>query len=237
MSLFKKLGFIKCPFGHGAKLKEGLPPLTERLAALPIDERGYPIPFFVAYVDGKPEFRAADADKWRACVDHSLCWVCGHRLGAHKVFVLGPMCAVTRTTAEPPVHLDCAQWSVKGCPFLSKPKMVRRDADYVKTLATQPSAGIAIERNPGVMAIWVTKSFHQFNDGRGGRLIKVGEPEQVSFWREGRPATREEVEESVNSGLPLLTDGCPAHQLEREKKGIAAALEVARKFFPAGGSA
>jgi hypothetical protein len=27
--------------------------MPERIKALPLDDRGYPIPFFVAYVDGK----------------------------------------------------------------------------------------------------------------------------------------------------------------------------------------
>src|SRR5262245_60746512 len=103
------------------------PNLPDRMRSLPIDERGYPVPWFVAYVDGKPEFRAMDRDKWREAVRMHLCWVCGQKLGSYVVFVLGPMCGITRTTSEPPCHIDCARWSAKNCPFLARPKMVRRE--------------------------------------------------------------------------------------------------------------
>lgn len=148
------------------KLRGDLPPLTDRIAKLPVDERGYPIPFFVAAPNGKVDFRIADGRKWKACVQMNLCWCCGQRLGAHLAFPIGPMCAITRTTAEPPSHLDCAEWSVKGCPFLSKPQMVRRDPESAKEIA-KDGAGIMIERNPGVTCIWVTKDFRRFADGGG----------------------------------------------------------------------
>jgi hypothetical protein len=32
----------------------------------------------------------------------------------------------------------------------------------------------------------------------------MGEPSQVEWWAEGRPATREEVQRSIDSGLPAL---------------------------------
>ena len=41
-----------------------LPPMPSRIAALPVDERGYPVPWFVAWIDGKPEFRCADPAKF-----------------------------------------------------------------------------------------------------------------------------------------------------------------------------
>src|SRR5690242_2247182 len=102
-------------------------PLPDRIARLPLDERGYPVPWFVDWVDGKPEFRAMDPAKWKRAVKERLCWVCGDRLGVLLVFPIGPMCGINRTTAEPPSHRDCALWSVRNCPFLSRPHMVRRE--------------------------------------------------------------------------------------------------------------
>jgi hypothetical protein len=47
-------------------LKPTLESLPVRLQGLPIDERGYPVPWFVAWENGKPEFRAMDPLKfWR----------------------------------------------------------------------------------------------------------------------------------------------------------------------------
>jgi hypothetical protein len=189
----------QCPF----HVREDLPPLTDRIAALPVDERGYPIPFFVDYVNGKPDFRVADGRKWKLCVKEKLCWVCGQKLGTHLAFTIGPMCAVNRTTSEPPEHLDCAMWSVKGCPFLSKPQMKRREDEFTDSLV---SAGNAIKRNPGATCIWVTKTFLLFGDGKGGALIRIGDPVAVTWWKLGREATRAEVDESIRTGFPLLQE-------------------------------
>jgi hypothetical protein len=51
------------------------------MSDLPVDERGFPVPWFVAWFDGKPEFRAMDGLKWIRAVREHLCWVCGGRLG------------------------------------------------------------------------------------------------------------------------------------------------------------
>lgn len=195
---------MKCPLHF---LRPELPPLTTRLSKLPVDERGYPVPFFVKYLEGKPEFRFADGAKRQRCVQERLCWVCGQPLGRFESYVIGPMSAVNRTAAEPACHKDCAEWSVRGCPFLTKPKMERREDELTEQLGST-GPGVMIERNPGVMLIWTTRSHKLFGDGKGGWLIQVGPPESVTWWREGRPATRAEVEESITTGLPLLQAQC-----------------------------
>jgi hypothetical protein len=178
---------MSCPFHHPNNLRPDLPPLPERLKTLPVDGRGYPVPFFVAWVDGKPEFRAMDGDKLRQCLRFGLCWCCGQPLERLRTFVIGPMCTITRTSSEPASHAECAAWSVKGCPFLSRPNMVRREDEFLNANA-RSAPGIMIERNPGVSCLWATKSFRLFNDGAGKQLIEVGKPVSVSWWREGRAA-------------------------------------------------
>lgn len=183
-------------------LRPGLPALPHRIAALPIGENGYPVPWFVARIDGKPEFRVADDRKRRAAILQGLCWVCGQPLGRHLVFVVGPMCVVNRVSAEPPCHLDCAEFSVRACPFLSKPQMVRRENDMPE--GTEVPAGEMIRRNPGVIALYPTRDFHLIRDGKGGVLLSLGAPERVTWWTQGRPATRAEAVASMTSGLPIL---------------------------------
>src|SRR5258706_13105104 len=79
--------------------------MPERIKNLPHDpERGYPIPFFVAYVNGKPDFRIADDEKRVRSVKERLCWICGEKLGRYLAFTIVPMCAITRPSAEPPMH-------------------------------------------------------------------------------------------------------------------------------------
>jgi len=47
------------------------------------------------------------------CVRHKRCWLCGQPLGKFMCFVVGPMCAINKTSAEPPSHRDCALYAVQ----------------------------------------------------------------------------------------------------------------------------
>lgn len=207
-------------------LRHGLPPLIPRIAKLPLNDGGYPVPFFVGYVNGKPDFRMTDPHKIRACINDSLCWICGEQLGRYKAFVAGPMCGVNRNSAEPPSHKDCAEWAVQACPFLVKPQMVRREDEMTK--AHEKSVpGIGIKRNPGAAMVWVTTSYKLVNDGRGGVLFQIGRPEEVTWWAEGKPATRAQVVESVRTGLPLLEELCEGRPEDlAELAKMKAAFEV-----------
>ncbi len=209
-------------------MRGDLPPLTERIASLPIDERGYPVPYFVQWIDGKPDFRIMDGEKLRLCVKAKVCWCCGQALGAFKSFVVGPMCTINRTSGEPPSHTECAEWSVRGCPFLSRPNMVRRQDDLIRENKGNV-AGVMIERNPGVTVVWTTKRYKLKPDGMGKMLFDIGEPVSVTWWREGRPATHAEVMESIRTGLPILQN---AARRESDKRALAAATKAAMKFLP-----
>ena len=187
-------------------------------------------------VDNAPmamvDFRIMDSLKRVRAVREHLCWICGQRLGRFLTFVAGPMCGVNRTSAEPPAHLDCAQYAARACPFLALPKATRR-------LAGLPAghiepAGDMIKRNPGVAMVWTTRTFRTFRcEGAGGGwLIEMGEPTSVEWYAEGREATRAEVDESIETGLPLLREVAVS-------EGAAAVEALARyaarfeKYLPA----
>lgn len=213
----------KCPVDHAA-IRPELEKLPDRMATLPLDERGYPIPWFVDWIDGKPEFRAMDVKKWVEAIKFSKCWVCGNKLGRHKTFVAGPMCGINRTSSEPPSHRECAEWSMRNCPFLNNPEMTRREDAEVNKISGC-IGGFAITRNPGVTLLWTTDTFDVFPDGKGGRLIRMGEPSCAEFYREGRPATRQEVIESIERGFPALAE------MAMLQKGGMEYLAAARKRF------
>jgi hypothetical protein len=172
------------------------------MRGLPRDHRGFVVPRFVRWIDGVPDFRITDTAFFVRAIKERLCWLCGRKLGRHLAFVIGPMCALTRTTSEPPSHLECARYAVQVCPFLSRPKMRRNDTNWPEPQRWAP--GLTIDRNPGVSAIWVTAGYKMFEPGNGGVLITVGDPSSIEWWREGRPATRAECQESIDSGLPIL---------------------------------
>lgn len=184
-------------------IKVNMETLPSRMRDLRVDVRGYPVPWFVDWIDGKPEFRAMDRRKFARALREKLCWVCGGKLGVNVTFVAGPMCGINRTSSEPPNHRDCAIWSAINCPFLSNPRQVRRE-DATILAGRENVAGIMIARNPGVAMLWHTRQYETFGDGKGGVLIQMGEPEAVDWYAEGRPATRDEVHHSIDTGLPSL---------------------------------
>src|SRR5262245_2742625 len=101
-------------------LRPELPPVPERMRKLPL-HRGYPVPWFVEWIEGVPDFRIMDGRKLVRAVKEKRCWVCGELMGSYLAFTIGPMCAVNRISAEPPSHRECASFSARGCPFLTRP--------------------------------------------------------------------------------------------------------------------
>jgi hypothetical protein len=188
-------------------MNDRFPDLPAKMRSLPVDHRGFPVPWFVAWVNGEPQFPVADARKFGGAINHGLCWVCGGALGRLHAFVIGPMCVINRTTGEPPCHPECARFSARNCPFLTKPRM-KRVGEQNLPCGTVDGAGIAIKRNPGCAAVWVTrgKSWKTFSDGSGGYLINLGNPYAIEWYALGVEATREQVMDSINSGLPILEE-------------------------------
>jgi hypothetical protein len=175
--------------------------MPARLLKLPIDERGYPVPKFVAFIDGKPDFRVARGGYAQQCRTGNLCWLCGERLGRYMAFVIGPMCAVNRVSSEPPSHLDCARFAVRACPFLAFPNRKRNEAELPDE--GEEPGGVMLRRNPGVTLIWVTQHYQAFK-ANGGVLMKIGEAVSTEWYCRGREARREEIMASIESGLPIL---------------------------------
>lgn len=187
-------------------MTDRLPPdMPSRMRALPRDSAGRPVPWFVAWIDGVPDFRIVRAEAVKQAVEERLCFVCGQRR-AHRdaAFVVGPMCAVNRTSSEPPSHLACADWSARACPFLTNPQKVRREA-HLPDERIAP-AGEMIRRNPGVALVWVSTGWKTKPDGQGGTLFDIGACSEARWYAEGRPATRAEVLASFGSGVPILQE-------------------------------
>ncbi len=203
--------------------------MPARIKILPVcPKRKVPIPWFVAMENGVPEFRCADHDKFMQALTYRLCWVCGQKLGTFVTFVTGPMAGMNRSHGEPPCHRDCAEYSARACPFLSRPNMERREAGMPEDIHI---SGEIDSRNPGVTLLWTTKKYTWFHDGKGGLMLSLGEPVAIDWYAEGKPATREQVDKAVaisyaKLGELALEDGPEAI------KEIARGLEFLRKLFP-----
>jgi len=205
-----------------------LPEMTERIAKLPV-YRGYPVPWFVAWVDdagspvsrgtGTADFRVIAPDALDRAYLDALCWICGEERGRYAAFVVGPMCAVNFTSSEPPSHPECAGWAACACPFLARPHAHRREAGLPD--GTVDPAGIPLKRNPGVALVWASRDWRR-RAAPGGWLYDIGTPEEIAWFAEGRMATRAEVELSITTGLPAL-------QELAEAEGPDAVAELARR--------
>jgi hypothetical protein len=148
--------------------------------------------------------------------------LCGEQLGKFMVFTIGPMCAVNRVSAEPPSHYDCARYAVEACPFLTQPRMRRNEVDLPAHL--EP-AGVMLRRNPGCTLLWVTRGYKPFK-ANGGVLFRVGDPQRVEFYAEGRKATHDEIMASIDSGMPILREMA-------ERDGPDAVVELDQMYVKA----
>lgn len=106
-------------------------PMPPRIASLPTDARGYPIPFVVARgIDGTPLFTINDHRLLERCIREHLCGVCGTPLTAGDLcFVGGPLSAFHPQGglySDGPIHHECAHYALQVCPYLAAPKYVHR---------------------------------------------------------------------------------------------------------------
>jgi hypothetical protein len=202
--------------------------MPEAVAKLPISRKGFPVPWFVAKVNGEWDFRTVYSGRVAQAIKENRCWICGEQLGRRKVFAIGPMCAVNRVTSEPPCHLACAEYAVRACPFLVNPRMRRNDKDLPEGHFN--SGGIMIRRNPAVTALWFTKHFRRFDAGNGF-LIRVGRADDVRWYREGRRATLEEVKESIDTGYPQLQE-IAEEQGPRAVQELERSLKLLERYMP-----
>lgn len=199
--------------------------MPENIALLPRDHVGRPVPYFVEWINGQPDFRVASRERLHGAVRFGLCQVCGKELGEWKTFVIGPMCAVNRISAEPPSHRACALYAAKACPFLTTPGMRRRPRGLPEDYIDPP--GTMILRNPGVTLVWRTARFTVLREPTG-MLFEIGAPAEVVWLCRGQRATRTEIIASLESGFPLLREAA-----ERDPHPLAALADINRRIAAA----
>jgi hypothetical protein len=194
-------------------------PMPAHMADRPVDRRGFPVPYFVAWLSplgarlregqGEPDHRIADPDKLARCLKFSLCWLCGVPLGKWRALVVGPMCLVNRTTAEPDCHPACAEYAARACPFLANQRTRRNDVRPLPSSSSSHPMGH--KRNPGVACVFVhTERWLKRIPQAAGLAplfrMPVGEPRRLTFFANGERASRLEVMQSLNGGMAILQE-------------------------------
>lgn len=166
--------------------------LPKRIADLPRDERGYPVPFFVQWFDekgqptkygvGKPDLRIADARKSIECLKQRVCWVCGQPLGSWTAFVGGPRSCENRVFADGPMHVDCAEFSAQYCPHLATPNARRREDERMEKTETLPGH---ISEHPVKVGVFVSRGFGIMRC-KGGFYWVPKQAERIEWFEKGK---------------------------------------------------
>jgi hypothetical protein len=167
--------------------------------------------------------------KLHAAIKSHLCWVCGKKMFAEMVFVVGPMCTVTRISGEAPCHRECAQFSALSCPFLSKTQMIRRTNDLPAEIQMNDGHN---PRNPGATALWFTRRFDLVQNGRSV-LFRMGRAFRVDWYAKGHAASREEASEALEAGIGVLWETSDRNgDSDAQRSQMRGAIEEARKRLP-----
>lgn len=93
--------------------------IPEFLSHLPV-YRGFPIPYFVPKDEnGVYQLKYASQEKMEACIRYHKCCICfKHLMFGQYYFISGPVGFQTQTDSHPPMHKECAEYSLKICPHL-----------------------------------------------------------------------------------------------------------------------
>lgn len=176
-------------------LESIMPPAV---ALLPRDRRGYPVPWFVYAEPGvEPDLRIADGRKRLIAHRDGLCWVCGSRLGRHRVFVGGPLSVANRSFSDWCSHEACALFAARACPALNG-EMVRRPGRDKPEASRVPFAGLDVL--PPLVALLYA---HSVRFDRGVTLFRPV-PSRVRWLSGGRELPRE-------AALAMLRDYLVPH--------------------------
>ncbi len=164
--------------------RKGLPDRPASIAALPVDERGYPVPYFVKYIDGVPDFRVVDHPKIVRATNERKCFICGSALNQTFHFAMGPRSAIFKQTNHGPSHKDCIEYSLETCPFILYPNAQRRRAALpdiplsydtatqparppIYVIAHVPSQDVHIVNNvTSLVCSWTTVDYQFWRDDR-----------------------------------------------------------------------
>jgi hypothetical protein len=107
--------------------------MPERIAKLPKDDRGYPVTYIAAFINGKPDLGIQDYAKVLSCVREWRCHVCGEKLGKLGYFIAYEPIAKRPRFLDPAIHKECALYSLKVCPYLANPSAKHRSSKMLRT--------------------------------------------------------------------------------------------------------
>lgn len=141
--------------------------IPKELAHLKIDSRGYPIPYFVSEINGKPEFRFIRPERIEMIIERKVCHICGKKLSDDFVyFISGPMGLQNKISTDAAMHRVCAEFSLFACPHLFLQKSERRRGDELAKTAVDHHRGIIPDKPDTMFLVKCDKWKRIVVDGR-----------------------------------------------------------------------
>jgi hypothetical protein len=161
-------------------------PVPAKMAKLPRDRRGYPIPDS-AFIrpDGTPDFTTVDHAKWITAAKFRRCGICGNTMHGRVWFVGGPACEANRLFFDHPMHEECAKYALQVCPFLALPVMhYRKKQEEVIGFIKQPVHSMSDVKPDRFML----GKCHKYDVVQFGPdlLLRASEWEELTWWVEGK---------------------------------------------------
>src|SRR5688572_9421849 len=153
-------------------------PMPIYIARLPRDERGFPIPFFAPTIEGKKSFAVSDSSKRLKCAKHRLYWIRGKRLRLLIAFVGGPCCVEIHAYSDGPMHVDCAIYAVKVCPWMALPEYKKRMFEHLGD-----SDSVIEPKKPDMNAVCITNGF-KVTTGKNWVFIPFTILD-IQWWKDG----------------------------------------------------
>ncbi len=156
-------------------------PMPTGVSLLKKDDRGFPIPYFAAYIDGKPDFRVIDPDHHRRCIDYKLCGICGYHFGGKPAaFVGGPKSIESHLFLDAPLHEECATYALRVCPYLAAPTF-RTHHVYIDGAVELKPPG---QQRPDTFFMGISDRFRPIETPKH-IVVQAGEWMRTEKWKQG----------------------------------------------------
>jgi hypothetical protein len=168
-------------------------PMPPRIAALPRDSRGYPIPWNVMRDDaGDPIFTVNDSVKHVQALTGSLCPICGQPHDGTIWFIGGPRSAFDPNGffLDAPAHEDCLEYALQTCPYLGAPLYVS-PGNLIERNKSKVPAGTALvdhtqDPNRPEMFVMVESRGTLIYPRDSGLWLRPNGRLRTRFWRNGQ---------------------------------------------------
>lgn len=173
-------------------------PKPERVARLPVDERGYPIFFTIQPPAGRPlNFRALNLERHERAGREGLCMVCGEPLDYWLYFIGGPMCLANRIFGDGAMHKECAEYSLQVCPHLNTASAryaSERGVNEDPTLVGDPNV---IKQRPSRLLVVRVRSYRLVSNGSGKVVFRIPDPSGIEWLtNDGKPLSDAESKQT-----------------------------------------